>query len=388
MALRDIILEVSNGYAVYRDGRTTDAGNPIDRLISKSFPAELMRLAPDQYTLNHVGRCGQGNVSAAPWVASFDPRLTTSAQDGYYPVYLFSTDLKRIYLILELGATQFDRHFGANNTSIERIGEGASRFRKLSEELTPPIRLNQTSIDIHSTGFDRRYRAYEAGTILAYPPYLLDDLPADSILESDYREIIDFYVRVVEDPTIPEVEELVESAVKVVEQTIASEVAVFEPRPPAQPRGRGTGGGGGGNPRRSKESRKVGNAGELAVIAAEKHKLLQAGRPELADQVDHLAARGKTPGWDIDSFDEDGAQIHIEVKASKSSTINSIEITRNEWRAAQDQDIRDKYYIYLVTEALSAEPKIEIIKDPYSFVDANTLSVEPSTWELSLRSAV
>ena len=382
MALRDLIVSIAEAWPAYRETRKVDEGHPSHRLVTKDFPRELVRLAPKRHPFIHYGSCGLGNISAAPWVATFDPRLTKSAQDGYYPVYLFSTDLERVYLSFGLGVTQFDRQFGENNTSIAKMRDGAGRIRKLCEELAVPERLNQTAIDLAASTATRRYRAYEAGTVFAFPPYVLDDLPSDTLLESDYRAVVDFYVRLVEDPAIPEVEEIVEAAVQVVGPDAVPEVTDFEPRAPATPRRQGAGG---GTPRRSAESRKVGNAGELAVIAAERHKLIRAGHPELAEQIDHLAARGETPGWDIGSFDEAGAPIYIEVKASKSGTINSVEITRNEWLAAQQRKRRGRYYIYLVTNALSAERKIEVIRDPFGYVKNNVLSAEPSMWELSLR---
>lgn len=382
MALREQILRIANGWPAYRDIRTTDSDHPIHRLVTEVFPAELARIAENRHALKHDGSCGLGNISTAPWIATFDLRLTNSAQDGYYPVYLFSTDLQRVYLSFGLGVTQFDRHFGKNNTSISKMREGAERVRGLCEGLGPPARLSQTTIDLSASSGARNYRAYEAGTILAFPPYVLSDLPSDELLESDYREVIEFYIRLVEDPTIPEVEELVEASVQLVEPSIISEMRVFEPRPPARARGQGSRG---GKQRRSKESRKVGNAGEIAVVAAEKQRLIEAGFPNLADQVDHLAARGQTPGWDIASFDEEGHSILIEVKASKGKSINSIEITRNEWLAAQAPTNRGRYFIYLVTDALSVAPQIEVIKDPFGYVENNVLTVEPSTWELSLR---
>lgn len=161
-------------------------------------------------------------------------------------------------------------------------------------------------------------------------------------------------------------------------------VSNFEPRPPAKSRRKGANR---AKPRHSKNSKEIGDAGENVVLEAEKQKLISAGRTDLVKKIDHPAARHETPGWDISSFDETGGKIYIEVKASRGKTINGIEISRNEWNAAQNPKYRDHYHIYLVREALSTNPKIEIMKDPFGYVESGSLMAEPSTWELSLRYA-
>lgn len=43
-----------------------------------------------------VGSPGKGNWSTVPWVAIFDPSITEAAERGFYVVYLFSADMKRL----------------------------------------------------------------------------------------------------------------------------------------------------------------------------------------------------------------------------------------------------------------------------------------------------
>jgi hypothetical protein len=136
--------------------------------------------------------------------------------------------------------------------------------------------------------------------------------------------------------------------------------------------------------RRSKESLKVGNAGEITVLNYEKEKLKKAGRSDLAGKVIHESAEGNTPGWDITSFNEEGEKIFIEVKSSTGKVITSIDITSNEWKAASDH--KDKYFLYLVTNALTTTtPPIEILKNPWSYVDRGELEIRPIVHELSLQ---
>jgi hypothetical protein len=354
------------------------------KLVAEEFPRELERLAPQAKLLKLTGSSGQGNILAAPWIASFDKRITSSAMSGYYPVYLFSIDHQRVYLSLALGVTQFANLYGENKKSIQKIREGADRFRNFLLSYNLPNNLSLTDIDLETKNAKWRYQGYEAGTVFAFPAYDVEAMPTTEELGRDYRAILDLYHIMSQDPTIPTMDDLVEATASIVAPENELELQEFEPRP-AKKSGSGRTGTSSG-PRRSSDSQKVGDAGELAVLGAEKNKLIVAGRQDLADRVDHLASRRETPGWDISSFLEDGTAICIEVKSTKGRTMTSVELTRNEWVAAKDPKRKANYYIYLVSNALAAQPKIEVLRDPHSHVEADKLSISASVYELSLRS--
>ena len=100
--------------------------------------------------------------------------------------------------------------------------------------------------------------------------------------------------------------------------------------------------------------------------------------------VVHESAEGNTPGWDITSFDENREEIFIEVKSTTGKTITSVDLTENEWKAASNPENRKKYYLYLVTEALSDSPPIQILENPYAWVNSGKLGIRPTVQELSL----
>ena len=92
--------------------------------------------------------------------------------------------------------------------------------------------------------------------------------------------------------------------------------------------------------------------------------------------------KGNYPGWDISSFDESGSPICIEVKSTTGNAITNVELTANEWLAAQTEGKR--YKIYVVTQALKSSPKIEVLEDPSAYVAQKQLKIEPSVFKLSL----
>ncbi len=90
-------------------------------------------------------------------------------------------------------------------------------------------------------------------------------------------------------------------------------------------------------------------------------------------------------GWDITSFDDDGNEIFIEVKSSVGKVVSNVNLTVNEWNAAREMARRDHYYIYIVTDALSAAPQIERLRNPASYIDTRQLDCEPILYELQLQ---
>jgi hypothetical protein len=84
------------------------------------------------------------------------------------------------------------------------------------------------------------------------------------------------------------------------------------------------------------------------------------------------------PGWDITSFDEEGEPFYIEVKSSVGRDVSSVCFTANEWNTALDSKISDRYWIYIVTEALSSRPRIERLNNPARFVHQKELQCDRS----------
>src|SRR5262245_12911179 len=51
------------------------------------------------------GSPGAGKWASVPWLAVFNPFVTTSATRGYYVVYLFSNERPEVHLSLNQGTT-------------------------------------------------------------------------------------------------------------------------------------------------------------------------------------------------------------------------------------------------------------------------------------------
>jgi len=96
---------------------------------------------------------------------------------------------------------------------------------------------------------------------------------------------------------------------------------------------------------RDQKNRSLGNAGEEVVMDFEHARLWKAGRKELAEQVERIStSRGDHVGYDIHSFEEDGAPRLIEVKTTRLSAMTPFYASRNEVRFSDEN--RQEYHLY------------------------------------------
>jgi hypothetical protein len=77
--------------------------------------------------------------------------------------------------------------------------------------------------------------------------------------------------------------------------------------------------------------RQLGFAAELAVLEREKNRLEAAGRKDLAEKIVHVSkVEGDGAGYDIRSFDTEGRQLFLEVKATRGNARTPFFMSANE----------------------------------------------------------
>jgi hypothetical protein len=228
--------------------------------------------------------------------------------------------------------------------------------------------------------------SYQQASILSYAPYSIATLPDEPQLVADLLTLLGLYTEIVSDPLEASVDRLVEAVAEPAAAIRTIQVYDFEARPQRATNGKEGTVARARDRRYSPESRKVGEAGERVVLRYERDRLVSLGRQDLADRIRWHGQQREFCGWDITSFDDDGNEFYIEVKASIGKTISCVNLTVNEWDAACDASRRARYYIYLVTCAISATPRIERLKNPASCVEGGQLQCEAIVYELQLRS--
>ncbi|WBL75578.1 DUF3578 domain-containing protein [Bradyrhizobium xenonodulans] len=373
MSLNEIIHDIRAGWAAYRAEGTVSKAHPEYTRVVRDFRRELELHIGAGRSYRIEGSTGKGNITSAPWVATFDRSVTNSATQGFYLVYLFSVDLRRLYLSLAFGTTQFGEYFTNVQERHLALRAAAAHVGAL---IHPGRNLHFEPLDLAAEPRDRMHFDYEQSSIVAIG-YDLDALPDDAHLVTDYVFMLELYRDLVANPLLPNLQQLLEAEIAPAAVQAEPNVKLFEPRAPRRAKGSGSGN---GRYRLSKESKKVGDAGEQIVFDYEIQKVRQLGFDET--EVRWLARDGETPGWDITSLNAAGETIYIEVKASVGSEINGLLITAKEWAAAFEHGPR--YHIYLVTDALKTTPAIEIIEGPAALEDLGHLAAKTAVWALDL----
>lgn len=113
---------------------------------------------------------------------------------------------------------------------------------------------------------------------------------------------------------------------------------------------------------RDERNRNLGEAGERLVVDHEKSKLRLLGRFDLADRVRWTSKEiGDGTGFDIESFDDLGKTMLIEVKTTNGWERTPFHISRNELAVAEEN--RDSWHLYRIWNFVR-KPNVFLIRPP------------------------
>lgn len=133
---------------------------------------------------------------------------------------------------------------------------------------------------------------------------------------------------------------------------------------------------------RDEANRSLGRAGEQWVIGFEQRRLVDAGYPELFQQLDWVSDRlGDGAGYDILSHERPGEHRFIEVKTTNGGHAAAFVISRNELDFSQE--VGDAFHLYRVFQFREA-PRLYILKGQLT----EQLHLEPIDYRASFRRLV
>jgi hypothetical protein len=175
--LRKGFLTVMNEYLEAK--RESFAGHKLGSFVRNEMTMEITRLPfidHNQYIV--TGSVGQGNWASVPWIAIMNKNITNSTQRGYYIVYLFSEDMKRLYLTLAQGVTETSRE----------------DMIRIKQEIRENIHMSHKvkKDDNIYLGPSSRARNYEFSTA-AYIQYEIQNMPSEEELVGDLKEMVRYY---------------------------------------------------------------------------------------------------------------------------------------------------------------------------------------------------
>lgn len=128
MTLAEAFERVSREYKVAKTElfREHELANFIRRDIPMALKA-LIGTVSTSYVIK--GSAGQGAWSGSPWVAALDPTVTTSAEEGYYLVFLFGPEFKGFSLVLGQGTYSVRKEFGKKGPEVLQYRGEIMRLR-------------------------------------------------------------------------------------------------------------------------------------------------------------------------------------------------------------------------------------------------------------------
>jgi len=98
------------------------------------------------------------------------------------------------------------------------------------------------------------------------------------------------------------------------------------------------------------------------------------------EKIVWVASQGLTPGYDVEDQRNPLLILGYEVKATTGKLFKFVEFTENEFRKARE--MRERYFLVLVAEVESDNPKIRLIQDPATLIEQGKLLATPSTFRL------
>jgi 5-methylcytosine-specific restriction protein A len=185
--IKEIFQNVFENYA--EAAKENVEGHPFAEWLRKDIPLQFEALTPAEFNYRWVASHGKGRWADAPWVAVFDPLVTTTAQDGYYPVYLFTRNLDAVYISMNQGMAALREEFGVKAREI--LEHRASILRtRLSPHYLEKFPLEV--IDLQASGTNTRLAFYEHGHAFG-KQYQRDNLPREDELVEDLLTMLDLY---------------------------------------------------------------------------------------------------------------------------------------------------------------------------------------------------
>ncbi len=344
-----ITAEINNVFSNYlsdKDNFNNDDTRPRKKAnytsalsIEKNIPAIINSVINvEEYASS--GTIGQGGFADVPWIAVFDKDITTSAQYGYYIVYLFDVKMEGLYLCLGLGWTQYNEFYGNHNLNRtrEHIKEHSIKAQNL---LRSTQGFSKETINLNAN--NALGRGYELGNIVNkyYPK---DNLPPDNEIMVDLQYMIGVY-RELKGEVGKDVFQLDKdhSALKTdiapeTEDQSSDKIDVQDETPD-----------------QAKERIKASITGDKAEKIFKDNALELFGW-QVIDKTDKQKL-----GYDFLCEDP---ELYIEVKGCRGN-IDSIRLTIREWEVAEEK--KDKYRLIIVynLDQVDNHLIIEFI-DPYS----------------------
>ena len=301
-------------------------------------------------------------MSVSPWIGIFDTDITASARKEYAVVYLFDTQMQRIYLSLNQGSTQYEHSIGKKGKyaapglhfeNTEDAVKAITKNAKLAQDL---LRSSQgfsfkdidlsSNIDPCKGKVERNFKynlayGYELGNILS-KCYEIDKIPSQEAIIEDLFNIIGIH---------RELKGLLngKSITQIDQEDYRVPINNITPKKEFNDK----------SDKENEENFRVAVDAKITGDKAEEIFELQA-----EDLVGHDVKNmtGKTGlGYDFISIDKNN---FFEIKGFRND-LGDWRMTRKEWKVAKEKG--NNYFLVLISNLDNpGYEKIKIVENPYN----------------------
>lgn len=360
VSISQLMAEVLGLQASYSPSNTSEMSRR-GLIVRQELPEEIRevllsdrRLSEIEIDLRVNGGDGIGRKSRIPYTRVFSPTLSSAPTEGWYVVFLFSSEGQRCYLTLGHSSTLNSRTPFGHPNFVPLSDEDAKQLMEWGRRRVPKSWTSSprvlTSIDLGAGG--QLGLAYERTTLIGFE-YVASSMPTDDEVIADLKDLLPMLKTIYESETLesfgaaedyPEVV----SAISAVEE-------VEEGRTWTSRRSRGQGRGNLTKQERIAIERR-------AVDVVTKHYLSQGWQVE---------DTGATESYDLVAT-RVGEQLIIEVKGT-TSTGEYVILTRNEVRVNRAMHPNN---------ALAIVSEIELTRGEEPFAAGGRLNIT-SPWEIN-----
>lgn len=191
--IKEAIEKVMNEYPAYDVKQVFPfAGSPLAEYIRHDLPEMFSGEFNEFPGLVWEASPGKGQWADAPWMAALNPLVTETAQDGYYPVLLFTSSLDAVYLSLNQGMTKIRQQSSDDEAALNTLRHRADLLRRRLGDESPKAGFSAEPIDLQPRGQSTRIAHYEPGHAFG-KRYKRNQIPPDDVLKTDVLAMLRLY---------------------------------------------------------------------------------------------------------------------------------------------------------------------------------------------------
>jgi hypothetical protein len=191
MTLRELL----SAPAALNYDHSGDSQQPAQKALLNSRK-EMLNHVPIGYLVKKSGVAV--NLPVIPWISILNPELTSTTQAGLYVVYLYSADMKKLFLSMNQGYTRHEEVAQKSGYKGKaKTARACETLRTEAVDLLTGLKVRNLipdkNISLITLGANGDLpKGYEAGHIVGFE-YNFSDFPNEEVLQNDLDQMFTIY---------------------------------------------------------------------------------------------------------------------------------------------------------------------------------------------------